>query len=273
MLCEACARAVPVPGGLLPAHLSSRVSRDRAAGWLIDGFGNPHALGETRTRVGRDEASDLSILHASVSREHAELTAGAAWQLRDVGSRNGTTVDGRAHSRGPVDDGALIRIGEVALRFLGRRVAMPDPRPMSMVTAHVTSRRFVMTSPSTELCLVGSGGADSDATGGSLLHRAIGTTTWSEVALPPLEFQLLRILCDRAVAEAASPSLARGCVPSKQLAKLLPFQSRYASEENVRQVVHRVRGNLEEIRVVGLIEAQPRRGYYLTWPVTVEQGG
>jgi DNA-binding winged helix-turn-helix (wHTH) protein len=56
-------------------------------------------------------------------------------------------------------------------------------------------------------------------------------------------------------------------VPTKQLAKSLPFQSRWANEENVRQVVRRIRGTLQEIGAGELVEALPGRGYYVTWPV------
>ncbi|MBA3541153.1 MAG: hypothetical protein H0T79_16195, partial [Deltaproteobacteria bacterium] len=117
-----------------------------------------------------------------------------------------------------------------------------------------------------ELCLVG--GADL-ASGGSLLSRATAAASWAERGLAPLEFQLLRALCVRGVEEASSPSAVRGCVATKQLAKDLPFQSRYANEENVRQVVRRVRAALEEVGADGVLAVAPGRGYYLACPVTI----
>jgi DNA-binding response OmpR family regulator len=109
--------------------------------------------------------------------------------------------------------------------------------------------------------------AASDGSGGALLYKKGDDKAWSELSLPPLEFQLLRVLCARAVAEADSPAKARGCVPTKDLARDLPFQSKYANEENVRQVVRRARATLGGIGAGELIAAAPGRGYYLDWKV------
>jgi hypothetical protein len=61
----------------------------------------------------------------------------------------------------------------------------------------------------------------------------------------------------------------RGCVQTKQLARDLPFQSKYANEENVRQVVRRLRAQLAELGVDSVLAVAPGRGYYLSCPVTV----
>jgi hypothetical protein len=117
-----------------------------------------------------------------------------------------------------------------------------------------------------ELCLFGGG---DPAAGGALLSRAAGAVAWTERGLAPLEFQLLRVLCIRAHAEVAAPSVVRGCVPTKQLARELPFQSKYANEENVRQVVRRLRGVLAEVGAEGMVAVAPGRGYYVTGEVTI----
>ena len=116
------------------------------------------------------------------------------------------------------------------------------------------------------LCAVGGGDAGG---GGALLARAAGAAAWTERALPPLEFQLLRTLCARAAEEADSPAAVRGCVATKQLARDLPFQSKYANEENVRQVVRRLRSVLAEVGAEGVLAVMPGRGYYLACPVAV----
>ncbi|MFE4575998.1 FHA domain-containing protein [Streptomyces chartreusis] len=47
-------------------------------------------------RIGRDPANGLRLTHETVSRVHAELShQGGFWILRDLGSTNGTTVNGR----------------------------------------------------------------------------------------------------------------------------------------------------------------------------------
>ncbi|MEU6218741.1 DUF1707 and FHA domain-containing protein [Streptomyces sp. NPDC047022] len=59
-------------------------------------------------RIGRDPASGLRLSHETVSRVHAELSRqGGLWVLRDLGSTNGTTVNGRR-----VIGAAVVRAGD-----------------------------------------------------------------------------------------------------------------------------------------------------------------
>jgi hypothetical protein len=270
VLCAACGDAVPVCPGLVTGHISSRFNARDAAAWLVDAFGAPHALSSTRTLVGRKPDADLAVLNDSVSREHAELQrTDAGWIVRDLGSRNGTLVDGRrVQGRSALLDRSKVTFGEIAFLFIGRPVAMPERRAHSVDTRHAGkgASRFTLRG-TIEVCLVGGDRHDGEASGGALLYRAHGHGVWSELSLAPLEFHLLRMLCTRAVEVDGSLARTRGCVPTKQLVKKLPFQSKYANEENVRQVVRRLRMSLAEIGADGLLEAQPRRGYYVTWPV------
>ena len=56
-----------------------------------------------------------------VSKRHARLQwSGAGWCLEDLGSTNGTAVDGvpiEANREVPIDPGAELRLGSVTLRF------------------------------------------------------------------------------------------------------------------------------------------------------------
>jgi pSer/pThr/pTyr-binding forkhead associated (FHA) protein len=74
-----------------------------------------------RATVGRADTNDLVIADERVSRLHAEFERVAGeWLVRDLGSRNGTFVDGdRVLATRPVRPGQEIRIGETAL-FLRR---------------------------------------------------------------------------------------------------------------------------------------------------------
>jgi hypothetical protein len=266
-LCRACAQEISPCEGLIPDHIRSNVEGTEAAAWVVDGFGAAHAIG-AKTTIGRNHDGELVVLASSVSREHAEIQRkGEAWHIRDLGSRNGTLIDGsRAQGRMPLPERSLLKIGDVALWFLAEVVHEPLPPP-SMATASAGGGlvRFNINSGTVEMCLVGT--TDPGA-GGALLTRADGATSWTERGLAPLEFQLLRALCDRAVEEANAPSAVRGCVQTKQLARDLPFQSKYANEENVRQVVRRLRGVLGEIGVDSVLAVAPGRGYYIACPVT-----
>ncbi len=267
-LCRTCAQEVSPCEGLIPDHLRSNVDTTEAAAWVVDGFGAAHAVAP-KSSVGRNHEGELVILASSVSREHAELRkTDAGWTVRDLGSRNGTYVDGaRVQGRHNLTERSLLKIGDVALWFLTEVVHEPVPaKSMATASAGGGLVRFNMSPGSTELCLVGT---TDMAAGGALLSREQGAEKWTERNLAPLEFQLLRALCARAAEEADSPSTVRGCVQTKQLARDLPFQSKYANEENVRQVVRRLRGVLGEIGVDSVLAVAPGRGYYLSCPVTI----
>jgi FHA domain len=266
-LCRPCAQEVSPCEGLIPDHLRSNVDSTEAAAWVVDGFGAAHAIAP-KTGIGRNHEGELVVLASSVSREHAELRkTDTGWHVRDLGSRNGTFVDGvRAQGRVNLNERSVVKIGDVALWFLAEVIHEPvSPPSMATASAGGGLVRFNMNPENIELCLVGT--TDIGA-GGALLSRAAGAASWTEHSLPPLEFQLLRALCGRAVEEANSPSAVRGCVQTKQLARDLPFQSKYANEENVRQVVRRLRGELSQIGAETMLAVAPGRGYYLSCPVT-----
>ncbi|MET9730708.1 DUF1707 and FHA domain-containing protein [Streptomyces sp. NPDC006458] len=68
----------------------------------------PHQATGHPLRIGRDPACGLRLNHETVSRLHAELTRqGGLWVLRDLGSTNGTTVNGRR-----VIGAAVVREGD-----------------------------------------------------------------------------------------------------------------------------------------------------------------
>ena len=268
MLCQPCAAVVAPIAGLLSDHVTSPDGLVAAA-WLIDGFGTPHPVSATRQRIGRRPGSELVVLHGSVSRDHGEvMRTGPGWQVRDLGSRNATRVDGRrVEGRAPLPDGAVVHVGEVALLFVERPAAVVRSPPAAATTrSAVAGFRATLRGPAIELCVLGGEAAD---VGGTLLDRAPGGGGWTELSLPALEYHLLRTLCTAALAARDSPQRSRGAVVTKSLAKALPFQSRYANDENVRQVVRRLRLTLDEIGAEGVVETVPGRGYFVAWPVTV----
>jgi len=267
LLCRSCAFAVAPCEGLIPEHIRSTVAPANALAWVIDGFGGAHAVGTT-SGIGRNQDGDLVVLASSVSREHAQLRQnGVGWTVRDLGSRNGTFVDGiRTEGEVPLPFRTVLKLGDVALWFVPK-VYQPLPVRPEMGTGGMYSGlvRYQLVHGNAELCIVA--GNDTE-TGGALLWRSVGAEAWSERRLAPLEFQLLRALLARAFIESASPSTVRGCVPSKQLARELPFQSKYANQENVRQIVLRVRTVLADVGADGVLAIAPGRGYYVASKVT-----
>lgn len=81
-----------------------------------------------RTLIGRSTSADLPLDHVSVSRKHAELVPleEGGWLLKDLGSRNGTTVNGQLIAERILHDGDQIGIGEMLLRFLQPRELLGD---------------------------------------------------------------------------------------------------------------------------------------------------
>lgn len=271
MLCAVCAALLTPADGLMPDHVTSLAAPPAGAeAWLVDGFGAVHAV-VPRTRIGRRAGSHLAVLHGSVSRDHAEIVkSGGAWQVRDLGSRNATRVDGRrVEGRAVLDDRAIVRLGDIGFLFVARAGAFAPAAAAEQATtfaARSGTFRVLLRGPGRELCALGS---TDEGVGGALLYRVAGEPSWSELTLPPLEFHLLRALCARALDEHEAPQRSRGAVLAKTLARSLPFHTRFASDENVRQVVRRLRGTLEAIGAAGVIETVPGRGYFIGWPVSL----
>jgi pSer/pThr/pTyr-binding forkhead associated (FHA) protein len=69
--------------------------------------------------IGRAEYNDLVIPDDSVSSQHAKLTRReGVWVLTDLGSTNGTLVDGeRIGADTAIAPGAYVRFGDVQLVF------------------------------------------------------------------------------------------------------------------------------------------------------------
>ncbi|MFS4091714.1 FHA domain-containing protein [Streptomyces sp. AF1A] len=79
----------------------------------------PHSAHTHPLRIGRDPANGLRLNHDTVSRVHAELSRqGGVWVLRDLGSTNGTTVNGRrVFGSAVVREGDQVAFGRMAFRL------------------------------------------------------------------------------------------------------------------------------------------------------------
>ncbi|MFD3539411.1 DUF1707 and FHA domain-containing protein [Streptomyces sp. NPDC058662] len=70
-------------------------------------------------RIGRDPGNGLRLNHETVSRTHAELSLrDGLWVLKDLGSTNGTTVNGRrVTGSAVVRDGDQVSFGTMSFRL------------------------------------------------------------------------------------------------------------------------------------------------------------
>jgi DNA-binding NtrC family response regulator len=87
-----------------------------------------------RCAIGSQEGNDLVIADPTVSRFHCEIVVdGSGPRIRDLGSLNGTTVDGVRVYDALLRSGSLVKIGTVTLRF--DFVAHVSRLPMSSRTS------------------------------------------------------------------------------------------------------------------------------------------
>jgi hypothetical protein len=72
--------------------------------------------------IGRSRDADVQIEDPNVSRRHAEIVQeGSVYWLIDLGSTNGTEVDGKRVQRARLDDGSRFTVGETTLTFSTER--------------------------------------------------------------------------------------------------------------------------------------------------------
>ncbi len=81
--------------------------------------GSTYALDAEATSIGRHPDSDLFLDDVTVSRRHAAIRrTGEGYEISDVGSLNGTYVQGERIDTGPLTDMAEVQIGRFVLTFL-----------------------------------------------------------------------------------------------------------------------------------------------------------
>jgi hypothetical protein len=76
------------------------------------------SLGDTPVSIGRSAECDVRLTDTSVSRRHAEVRrSGDTWTIVDLGSTNGTRVNGAGVRERRLSDGDTIAVGDATLRF------------------------------------------------------------------------------------------------------------------------------------------------------------
>jgi sigma-B regulation protein RsbU (phosphoserine phosphatase) len=107
---------------------------------ITDETGDVRQLEITGQRfvVGRLPEVDVPLPAEGVSRQHAEFVRDPAgrWWMRDLGSRNGTRVNGQRLAEAPLRGGERVRIGPYSLRFLGGESEQASP--LTTIVGHVS---------------------------------------------------------------------------------------------------------------------------------------
>jgi pSer/pThr/pTyr-binding forkhead associated (FHA) protein len=86
---------------------------------LSEGFtGQSRELKTEKVTIGRVEDNTWQIAEQSVSSHHCELLPkGEEVQVKDLGSTNGTFVNGEQITEGVLKPGQILRLGQVEIRF------------------------------------------------------------------------------------------------------------------------------------------------------------
>lgn len=69
--------------------------------------------------IGRSPACDLPITDDLASRRHAKLVASDIIEVVDLGSTNGTKVNGRRAAEHPLTPGDQVELGDAVVEFVG----------------------------------------------------------------------------------------------------------------------------------------------------------
>jgi hypothetical protein len=98
------------PSGVSDPALRVRTGVDSGAQLVLDG---------RRVTAGRGNSCDLVVRDTTVSREHAAFVRrGEVWWVIDLGSTNGTRVNGLRAAEHPIAPGDRIELGDVVVELV-----------------------------------------------------------------------------------------------------------------------------------------------------------
>ena len=137
--CAACGRSLDAPRGttddtkLIPVTTADTIEEEAAAdtasevpagqGVLVvkrgPNAGSRYVLEGTPVTAGRSPDSDIFLDDVTVSRRHASFVpSGSTYEVRDVGSLNGTYLNRERIESAPLSNGDEVQIGKFRLVFL-----------------------------------------------------------------------------------------------------------------------------------------------------------
>lgn len=110
---------VEVSARLVTPQKSDNSAAAASVTLVIDGDEeDTYFLGDGRVTIGRLETNEIPIPDPGLSRHHAEITPeNGQYVLTDLGSTNGTFVNGKRIAEKTLKDGDKIGIGKVSLVF------------------------------------------------------------------------------------------------------------------------------------------------------------
>jgi predicted component of type VI protein secretion system len=142
------------------------------------------SLAKDRTTIGRRSHNDLVIDNLAVSGEHAVMImSGADVYLEDLGSTNGTTVNGQPIKKHLLQHADTVEIGKYRIRFLGNGGASGESN-VDIDTSQPLRREFYGPGPATiQVRPAGSAAHDETPHGTAMVKILSGANAGRELAL------------------------------------------------------------------------------------------
>jgi len=122
--------------------LSKKTTSKPSLEFYSDGSGESRrvTIEEFPFRIGRAESADLRIESVEVSREHAEIVErNGMYLVRDLGSTNGTHLNGKAITETLLSDGDILKVAQSELTF----IASAASQFQRMVTQPIQAKQAV----------------------------------------------------------------------------------------------------------------------------------
>jgi len=99
-----------------PVAMMSEVAPPR----LTTIAGKTYPLTQAVTKIGRSEQAEIQIDDSGISRLHCAVILGSEIVIKDLGSTNGTVVDGRTITEAVLTEGSIINLGSTTLTYSSR---------------------------------------------------------------------------------------------------------------------------------------------------------
>lgn len=124
---EFAAQLAALDGDASPEELDAIAALPSGSALLVvrrgPNVGARFLLDADLTTVGRHPEADIFLDDVTVSRRHAEfLRHGTAFEVKDLGSLNGTYFDGVRIDTALLSDGAEVQVGKFRLTFYASRL-------------------------------------------------------------------------------------------------------------------------------------------------------
>ncbi|MEO6826431.1 MAG: DUF3662 and FHA domain-containing protein [Microbacteriaceae bacterium] len=85
---------------------------------VLDVAGRRHQITKSRTVIGRGSDADITVDDTGISRKHVEIVwDGAHAQVRDLGSTNGSQLNGRPVTKALLEPDSVVTIGHTRIVF------------------------------------------------------------------------------------------------------------------------------------------------------------